>query len=138
MNEIDFIESIDASFPYRDENKYHKIIENSVKISDNAAFMILYEICFAPKEVSKQTRLNIISIWDNKYNHPVKKDLIEVGKLLIEGRGIKIATALKLMNKISRYNKLYNALNIIYGASNEPNKKLDILYEEITNKWKSA
>lgn len=59
MTEIEFIESIDACFPYGDEKEWRKLIHQGVQITDNASFMVLHEIYGAPKEVPTANLLNM-------------------------------------------------------------------------------
>ncbi|MFA5240113.1 MAG: hypothetical protein WC476_10480, partial [Phycisphaerae bacterium] len=49
-NEDEYIESIDASFPYHDENEWKAVIKEGVGISDEAAYYALYEICRSHSE----------------------------------------------------------------------------------------
>lgn len=72
MNENEFIESIDSFFPYYDEKKWRKIIKKATEISDNASFMVLHEICRAPKDIEPTHQLYMLFEWGKIFEHPIK------------------------------------------------------------------
>ncbi|MCP3889109.1 MAG: hypothetical protein GY702_09595 [Desulfobulbaceae bacterium] len=138
MNEIQFIESIDGSFPYYDKEKWKALIIKGAQISDNASFMVLHEICRAPKEVSVENQLKMLYEWDSNYTHPIKDLVIESGKSIIEGREISVERAIDYLMQISKFKGLYNALSIVYFSCNDTDDKADDVYNQITKEWESV
>jgi len=59
MNEQEFIESIDFSFPYKDESRSVALINQAREISANASFMALHKIVRAPEKISLKLRENL-------------------------------------------------------------------------------
>lgn len=137
MNEKEFIESIDACFPYENERKWRELIDEGIQISDNSSFMVLHEICCAPVEVSKDTRYKMLSVWKNKYTHPVRDLALESGTAIIEERDISIEKALSSLKQISKFNGLYNAFAIVCFSCDDVEDKADDLFEEIVRSWKN-
>jgi hypothetical protein len=138
MDEIQFIENIDASFPYDDEEKWMDLIIKGVKISDNASFMVLHEICRAPKGVSAELRLKMLYEWDKRYTHPIKDLALASGKAIIEGRDVPVETAMDYLMQISEYKGLYNALAIVCFSSDDVDGHVDDLYDKIINTWETV
>jgi hypothetical protein len=138
MNEIEFIESIDACFPYKDERQWQALIKEGVQISDNASFMVLHEICRAPNEISIELQLKMLHDWEKAFDHPVKDLVIESGKAIIKGINIPVEKALEYLNQISKFKGLYNALAIVYFSCKDIDDKVSDLYNQIRYDWKNS
>lgn len=138
MDEIQFIESIDASFPYDDEDKWMELIIKGGQISENASFMVLHEICRAPNEVTAELRLKMLYEWKKRYTHPIKDLVLESGKAIIEGRDIPVEIAMDYLKQISKFKGLYNALAIVYFSCNDINGNVDDFYHKIIKTWENA
>ena len=137
MDEIQFIKSIDASFPYDDEEKWMDLIIKGGQVSENASFMVLHEICRAPKEVAAELRLKMLYEWDKRYTHPIKELVLASGKAIIEGRDIPVETAMDYLIQISKFKGLYNALAIVYFSCDDMDGNVDDLYNQIINVWEN-
>lgn len=137
MNEIEFIESIDACFPYSDKEKWQSIINQGTQISDNAAFMVLHEICRTPAEVPVNIQLQILKLWENSFNHPIKNLVIESAKAIINGNDLPIQKAIKYLNAISKFKGNYTALSIVYFSYNDVDGEVDKKYNEIIRIWEA-
>jgi hypothetical protein len=137
MNEIEFIESIDACFPYDDEEKWKQVIKQGAQISDNTSFMVLHEICRAPrsKKISSKKLLLILREWELAFDHPVKNLVVEAGKAIIDNTYIKNEKAIRFMEKISKYKGMYNALSIVYFSCEDSNEQVDKIYDKIVSSW---
>jgi hypothetical protein len=138
MNEIEFIESIDACFPYMDEPKWRSLIKQGAQISDNAAYMVLHEICRAPNEVPSIVQLQILNEWKENFDHPVKELVVESAVKIINKKFITVQKAIKNLNKISKFSGNYNALSIVYFSCNDTDGQVDDLYNRIMKMWEKA
>lgn len=136
--EIEFIESIDACFPYENKTEWMKIIDEGILLSDNASFMILHEICRAPNEISPNLLLEIFSYWNSKYFHPLKECISSAAIPIIHSKEIPVEESAQIMNEVRKYSNLYTALSISYFACDDVEEKLDDLYNEITDEWKTS
>ncbi len=133
--EIEFIESIDACFPYRNENEWKQIIDKGTLISDNSSFMVLYEICGAPREISQARLLEIFDYWNYKFEHPLKKDVCIAAISMIKSQELSVDESTRIMNIVRGFSNQYNALAISYCACCDEDK-LDDLYNKIITEWK--
>ena len=85
MDENKFIKCIDTCFPYDVKKRWKERISEGVQISDNASFMVLHEICRAPKDVPESEQLKMLSFWDLEYSHLIKSVVLEVAEAFING-----------------------------------------------------
>jgi hypothetical protein len=138
IDEIEFIESIDACFPYADEQQLRSLIKLGAQISDNTAYMVLNEICSAPNEVSPEIQLQMLSEWENSFDHPVKGLVVESGRAIINGTNIPVQKAIKYLNKISKFKGNYNALSIVYFSCDDSEGQVDDVYNQIIKMWEHA
>ncbi len=137
MNEIEFIENIDACFPYRDQEKAKEIIKSGSVLSANASFMVLHEICRAPNEIEPELLFKYLEKWEEVNNHPLKEIVVISAKALINESYIPNPQAIEAMNIVQQYKNQYNALSIVYFSAREESEELDRIYDEITDSWKN-
>ena len=138
MNEIEFIKSIDACFPYLDEQQWRSLIKQAAQISDNAAYMVLHEICRASNDVPAEIQLQILREWENCFDHPVKGLVVESGRAIIKGMNISVQKAIKYLNEISKFKGNYNALSIVYFSCDDTDGQVDDVYNQIIKMWEHA
>lgn len=124
MNEYEYIEKIDASFPYGEEQEWKACIDEGISISDNAAYMALHEICCAPSDISRADSLKMLEYWSSKYHHDTKGVVLEAAKALIYDTAISERDALAALNEIANYPGLYNAAAIVYFAAVPENENI--------------
>lgn len=136
MNEKEYIESIDACFPYENEGEWKAIIDEGICISDNCAYMALYEICCGYQNIPKSNLLSMLEYWALKYSHPIKNILLEVATAFIKGTKLPEDKALKYLDIIANYPGFYNAANIVSIAGPENSKRIKQKHDEIVSKWK--
>jgi len=126
MDEVTFITTIDCKFPYDDEQAWQSIVIQGATISDNAAFMVLYEICRAPVgKASAALRHKMLEFWATQYSHPISLIVVEAGKAIIDQTDLPMGTVLKYMDRITPYCGLYNALAIVYFACDDITGEVD-------------
>lgn len=83
MDEIEYIDMIDAAFPYDDEGAWKAIIDQGVEISDNAAYVVLLKICGAPSEVPVAELERMLECWSSKFEHPAKPMVLRAARTVI-------------------------------------------------------
>lgn len=139
--EIDFLNKIDCNFPYLNKVEYIGLIEEASKISSNALFSILEEVCRIPdsdrQNVSNEVLFEILSLTEEKINHPLKIIVLETAKKMISNQDLDVDDVLLNMKKIKEYPFQYAALSILYFSCNDEDEKLESVWYEITNHWKN-
>lgn len=137
MREREFIESIDACFPYGDTRRAIALIDEACAISANAAFMVTHELARVPrsKRVSADTLRELLAYLDTRLKHPLKDTVFPVVRTMIRGGRIPDEEVLALMDNIRAYPDQYNALSIVYFAAENGGDVVDSAYESITQAW---
>lgn len=137
MTEIEFIEAIDCKFPYQHEGKWRQIIDLGVSISPNSAFMVLHEICRAPREANVDTVLlqKMLSTWSASFSHPLVEVVLPAASAMIRDELISVEQALSTMKDISHYQHQYNALAIPYFACDDTEGEVDDFHKKIIAEW---
>ena len=137
MNEQEYIDSIDACFPY---NKWKETIDLGISISPNAAYMALYELVdISPySKVTKEQILEMVNYWSSKFSHPLKEIALEAVMTMINDKYLDTLKALNYLDIVAEYPGLYNILWIIRDAGDYKDKRLNKKCEEIVNLWRSS
>jgi len=117
MTEVEYIESIDACFPYDDEKAWKATIDEGISISDNAAYMALYELCVAPSEILQSDLQRMLEYWASKYDHPTKPIVVNAAKAVMRGIYLPEGEILNCLDEIAPYPGLYNAIGILWQAA---------------------
>lgn len=137
MDEIEFIESIDACFPYRNEQKWRELVRLGAQISDNASFMVLLEICSAPRDIPPDDQRQMLEAWDSAYLHPLKEEMLAIGKAVIADQPLPVDKVIATMETIGTYPGLYNALNLAHSACDDPTGTVDAVHKRIIATWQT-
>ncbi len=136
MDEITFINAIDGRFPYDSEQAWQALVIQGATISDNAAFMVLHEICRAPLDDAAAPLLyGMLEFWAAQYAHPTSPIVIEAARAMIDKIDLPLETVLKYMEQIKPYCGLYNALAIVSCAGDDATGAVDEKYCEIVKEW---
>ncbi|RZT97627.1 hypothetical protein [Rivibacter subsaxonicus] len=137
MTEIEFIESIDCNFPYRDESQWRKLIEQGALISPNAAFAVLHEICRPPRgESIDQASLSaMLTFWANSFRHPVVATLLPIAEAMLRKQPVPVARALQAMRSVAPYRDQHCALAVPYLACDDADGEADALRQEVLRSW---
>lgn len=138
MNEIEFVESIDACFPYEDEKEWRSLIQQGKKISANASFMVLHEICGAPDDLSRPVLRQMLAEWIQANTHLLKDEFGQVAKGMIEGDVLECDQIVKLMEEVGNYKDLYAALGILCYACPDEDSRVELVYKRIVKQWRKA
>ncbi|WP_425407823.1 hypothetical protein [Hyphococcus sp.] len=137
MNEAEFDALIDCKFPYNDAKECMRLINLAAKISPEASFMVLHEICRPPKDA---TVLNIrlselLTEWRKTVTHPLRDRMFECAQYLIGGGWATVDFALQLIREIEKFPGQYSALNIAYFCCDDESGKIENEYERIRSAW---
>lgn len=135
MNEEEYIDSIDACFPY---DKWKETIDLGISISANAAYMALFELIdVSPySKVTKEQQLEMINYWSSKFSHPLKEIALEAVMTMLNDKYLETQKVLDYLDIIAnKYPDLYNALNLICDAGDYKDKRIDKKYKDIVNLW---
>ncbi|NOZ70369.1 MAG: hypothetical protein GXP38_00405 [Chloroflexi bacterium] len=137
MSEAAFIESIDGCFPYHDEARWKRLIDEGVRISPNAAFMIYHELVRVPQSVNvgENVLVCILDYLDRKLRHPAKEQISAVCRLLIQGRRLSLEEAIEGIRSMAEYTGAYDLLNIFYFSC-EHDEEIDREYQKVVDEWK--
>ncbi|QPQ55389.1 hypothetical protein IC614_01905 [Allosphingosinicella flava] len=139
-----FISSFDADFPYEDPAAATKLILKGWQISLNAAFFALHEICRPPRgvSVSRERQQHLLDEWARHSDHPLKDLCSPCAQALIAGPLLSFQEGVRLMRGIGQYEGQYNALAVVYFASDcstpEGEGQLEQTRQAIYRKWNSS
>jgi len=139
MTEEEFIESIDARFPYENIRECKRLIEQGISISENSSFMVLHELCMVPKskKVNRVELLKLVDHWIETNKHPVAKLVANIAKKILMDTEVSVAESMAAMEKIRPYKWQQCALSIPYMACDDSEGKADDLLNEIQKEWRS-
>lgn len=137
MNEEEFINSIDCKFPYHDKSAWTIIVNQSYKVSSNATFAVLYEICLVPynTKVNTDDLKEIANYWFQNAKHPLASTIHEIAISMINGDEISVLQAIEVMDIVSKHKNEFSALSIAYFSCNDIEGKADKKYNEIIESW---
>lgn len=140
--ELEFLDEIDANFPYNDETRAHELIAKAAAFSNNSVFAIMYELCYLPtnvqKQVSESARIELLTVCLDKLNHPTKQLASEVSTRLIKGEDLSVSEAISAMRRVAKYPDAYGLLSILYMSSDDKDGEAERIYDQITSRWDSA
>jgi hypothetical protein len=137
VTETEFIESIDCQFPYDAEEKWRSLIEQGARISPNAAFMVLHELCRPPSGVLVYPHAieAMLKHWCQQFEHPLVEAVLPAAEAMIKGKGLPADACMEIMRSVAAYQDQYNALAIPYFACDDTEGKVDEFYQAIIANW---
>ncbi len=138
--EIAFIYGIDCNFPYEDEAAWKSLVLQGAALSDNAAFMVLHEICRAPSSVPTTLCYKMLEFWMAHYSHPLNSIVLEAGRTFIDKTYLPPSVVLGYMEQIKTHWGLHNALALVYCACDideevDAAEKVEEKHKEILEYW---
>lgn len=139
MNEAEFDALIDCKFPYDDTKECTRLINLAEKISPEASFLVLHEICRPPKNASAPyVRLNeLLTEWKRTSTHPLRDQLAHCAQQLVDGKELSPDSTVQLLQEIEKFPGLYSALNIAYFSCNDESGTVEDEYERIRSVWEA-
>ena len=137
MTEAEFIQQIDCCFPYKAPLKWKRLVTQAARMSPDAAFMVVHELCRPPRSVSVTyaAREIILEHLGKRFHHPLLSALRPLILTFMRGERVSVSTAAAAMRRVARYRSQHNMLAICYFSCNDRNGCLDGLYESIVVKW---
>ena len=140
MQEHEFITSIDCCFPYDDPLAWRRIVVLAPRISPNAAFMVLHELCRPPRSIDlpEKNARHIMKHLYRHFRHPLKSTISKAINAHITGQNLSVEKAGHLMRKVGAFPGQYNALSICHFSADDRMGKLDDLYDRIIENWAKA
>ena len=137
MNEAEFISAIDCAFPHERPTRWRRLSALAARISPNAAFMVLHEVCRSPasrRDTEAQGRA-IVSHLQRRFRHPALRAVYPAVASYLTGKKLRPSTAAAQMRKLAPYTGQYNALNICYFSADDRRGVLERTYERIVRDW---
>lgn len=137
MNEAAFIEQIDCQFPYGKPLLWRRLSAQAARISPNAVFMVVHEVCRLPRsnDVPERQAVAILAHLRRRSRHPLFRIIDVAVRAYVAGLELRESKANSLMRKVAAYPNQYNALAICYLCANDRSGRLDRTYNEIVAKW---
>ena len=134
-----FHDRIDCRFPYNDHLTASALIKEARSISTYAMFILLHEICRAPRgeKVTQERQRELLSEWQADFDHSLKDPLTQCAEALISGHGLPCSDCARIMGLIARYHGQYAALNIAQFAANDAEFS-DTRLEKVANDIKAT
>ncbi|MEO6302953.1 MAG: hypothetical protein ABIP51_07255 [Bacteroidia bacterium] len=137
LKELEFIDKIEDNFPI--ENYLHsvKLIDEAISISPNSVFAVIEEICknATTDVVHEETLVNLLKHIDKKFEHPLRKLLLETAQNVILEEEMTMEETIANMELVRKYPGQYAALSVIYFSVEDVDGKLEKLWDDITTEW---
>lgn len=140
MSEAEFIQSIDCCFPYAKPLEWRRLSARASRISANAAFMVIHEICRAPRSisVSPQQAQAILGHLRRRFRHPLLPRIEPAIQAYLSGRRLRQSQVERLIRLVSGYRDQYNALALCYFAADDRGGRLDRSYNKVVANWSAG
>lgn len=140
MGEGEFLDRIDCRFPYSDREGALELAAEAMAISPNAAFAVVYEVCYVPDGVHAdiETRHEVLARIEKSLPHPLRAVILPVARDVVDGGRLAAAERIALMRKVAPFRDQYAALQIALHARDpdEPeDEEPDRVYDEILASW---
>lgn len=139
MRETDFIARIDCNFPYENPLRWRRLSAMAPRISSNAAFMVLHEVCKVPRagQMNRARAEWIIGHLLRRFRHPAVKIISPAIDSYIGEKKLRSGKAAALMRRLAKYDGEYNALGICYFSAYDSDGSLDRTYKRIVARWQA-
>lgn len=140
IKELEFIDKIEDNFPFDNYIECVKLIDEAITISPNAVFSIVEEICkkASEKNISKAALINFLKQIDTKFNHPLRKLILETAQRIILREIISVDETNKNMEVLKAYPMQYAALSILCFYTKDTNGSLKKCWNQITTEWNNG
>jgi hypothetical protein len=138
MDESEFIGRIDCDFPYNAPIQWRKLSAMAPRISSNAAFMVLFEICMVPRsEKMNRARAEcILSHIRQRFRHPALRVIQPAIESHFSQAKLRPTKAAALMRRLAKYSGQHNALAICYFSAYHFDGTLDRIHEQVITDWR--
>lgn len=135
--EEEFIDNIDANFPFEDPLACSATIMEASKISPKACFKVIQEICgiedYKRDTISDMQLVSLVNEMKRKFEHPMKELITDVAIKTINKIDLPLAQTLAGLQEVRKYPGLYPPLWILYFSCYEDG--VEELKDEILDEW---
>ena len=144
MTEIEreFLRAIDCRFPYDDERRWKALIDQSVEISPNAAFAVLYEISAPGQSIKSSLKhgqlQNILDYWLSRFSHPVRDVVVPAAIALLNSQTQTEQATIEAMQKVAAFPGLDFALIVLDYACDDVDGRVDAASNAIGETWRAS
>ncbi|MDO9000079.1 MAG: hypothetical protein Q7W45_09970 [Bacteroidota bacterium] len=140
LKELEFINKIEDNFPFENYFESVKLIDEAIKISPNSVFAIVEEICKEAGEenASEEALVNLLKTIDKKFDHPLRKIILETAQNIILNEETTLEEAIANMELVRPYPQQYAALSIIYFSADDLKGKSEKVWNSITTEWNNG
>lgn len=141
--EAEFLERLDARFPYADDAQAHALIAQGRALSANAAFAVLEEIARAPRsvDVDPSRQRDLAAAWADGFDHVLKPQALECAEALIAHRPLPVARVAELIQVLAAHPGQWAALNLADFAADHDEPKgaaqVDALGQALRESWRA-
>ena len=138
-SEAIFIDKIDCNFPYEKKDECLSLIKEASKLTPNAMFAVIEELCRIPNserdQISSKELNELLSIASSSFHHPIKEMIVEVAQKMIDGQEILVENAISKMRNVQKYPGHFSALSILYSSCDDKKGELEPVWKEIREEW---
>lgn len=137
LKELEFINKIEDNFPFQNYLHCLKLIDEALLISPNSVFAVIDEIAkmAGGDSVSEETLINLLKHIDKKFEHPLRKLLLETTQSIILQEEITIKETIANMELVRKHPRQYAALSTLYFSTPDKDGQLEKIWNSITDEW---
>lgn len=140
-----FAEKIDCHFPYHDWSQAASLIEEAWSISENAAFLVLYEIVQPPHSsvLTEKIQTKLSTLWMNGAESSHAKTTGALALRMLAGSKLTFQEVLTTMSDVASSTGRYAALAVLtslaYSAlEGDALRTVDEMERQIRKRWDEA
>lgn len=140
LKELEFIDKIEDNFPFDNYLESVKLINEAISISPNSVFAVIEEICKISGEdvVEEEILISLLKHIDKKFEHPLRKLILETAQNIILQEEITADETLANMELVRVHPQQYAALSILYFSTEDVDGKLEATWNNITTEWNNG
>ena len=137
MSEVEFIQSIECRFPYRDRSRALELAETACLISPNAVFAVADEVSRPPhgEITDPETCSDVLNYLSAHIQHPLAEPVLGLAHTLVAGKSVNVGDAVRVLRQIEPFPGQYAALSIAYFAPDDIDGVADAEYNRIRAVW---
>ncbi len=134
MEEVEFIQAVDAGFLFNTDAEYEEVTRLGCSISDNAALMVGYELATGASHASLEVNLRLLEIMERERPTPVILAAVPVVRSLLREEPVAKEDTLRLLGACKEHSSAWNGLGIVLCAA----PGLEEECERIMDGWRGA
>jgi hypothetical protein len=140
MTESEFISNIDCCFPYGKPIQWRRLSAVAPRISSNAAFMVLHEICRPPRseKVTGQSKARMVAHLKRRFRHSALRAIQPAVCAYLADKRLRPGQAVHLMRKLGKHREEFNALGICYFSAYDKAGTIERCHDQVTSAWERS